>query len=182
MGAIQFIEKVRAKSLSEAYKKAVADAEDEHGHEEGYSGAINCADSPSDVTRYYENSKQPLSKYIDAMIENAGKRDCFGICLEQPKSNTNKIKTQVENIPTKGTQKWILQYVVYDYEDRIKSFPTKGLAVSCARAYTEKTLKRTSIVMEKTLEKGSSTVARITYKRSDNEKEGLYVLFGLAPD
>lgn len=182
MGAVQFIEKVRAKSLNEAYKKAVADAEDEHGHEEGYSGAINCTNSPSDVTRYYENSKQPLGKYIDAIIEKASKRDCFGICLEQPKSNTNKIKTVVEHVVEKGTRKWVLKYAVYDYDDRMKAFPTKGEAVSFARAYTEKTGKRTAINMEKVLEKGLTTVARISYKNSTSEKDGLYVLFGLAPE
>ena len=189
MGAVKFVEKIRAMSMSKAYTKAVEHVEEEHGHEQGYSGAINSTDHVQDVTKEYESSKTPLPKYIDMMIENASKRDCYGICLEKPKANDNKIKTQVENIVVKGTTKWVLKYVVYEMsviglmeDHQIGSCDTKGEAITLGRAHTEKTGRRTHIHMEKVLEKGSSLVAKITYKTSSNEKDGLYVLFGLAPD
>jgi hypothetical protein len=189
MGAVTFIEKVRAKSLSAAYTKAVEEANEEHGHEQGYSGNINSADPPRDVTKDYKGSKKSLSDYIESKLDNAGKRDCFGICLEEPVANTNKTKAVVENVVIKGTVKWILEYVVYEGsiiglmdDGRLKAFPTKGLAISHGRAHTEKTGRRTSVVMEKTMEKGSAVVARISYKKSTNEKDGLYCLFGLAPE
>jgi len=189
MGAVNFIEKVRAKSMYEAYKKAKEDAEEEYGHEQGYSGAINSANSPKDVTEHYKNSKLSLPKYIDDMLEKAGKRDCFGICIEKPVANTNKSKAKVEHVVVKGTTKWILQYCVYEgsvigllEDSQLKTFPTKGLAVSFAKAHTEKTGRRTTIIMEKHVDKGSAVVARISYKKSTHEKDGLYCLFGIAPD
>lgn len=189
MGASEFILKQRGKNIYDAYNTAIGEAEYEHGHEEGYSGAINSTNSLIDVTRAYKDSKMSLNKYIDWKLERASKRDCFGICIEEPKSNANKIKTQVEHIVNKGTTKWILEYVVYEgsiiglIEDgQLKSFTTKGDAVSFARAHTEKTGRRTTVIMEKHVDKGSAVVARISYKKSTNEKDGIYCLFGLAPD
>lgn len=189
MGAVPFIEKVRAKSLSAAYRKAVDEANEEHGHEQGYSGNINSADPPRDVTKEYKLSKTTLSNYIENVLDNAGKRDCFGICLEEPMVNTNKTKVVVENIVIKGTVKWVLKYCVYEgsiiglMEDNLlQSFPTKGPAISFGKAHTEKTGKRTTVIMEKHMDKRSAVVARINYKKSTNEKDGLYCLFGLAPE
>jgi len=184
MGAVTFTEKVRGMSMSDAYSKAVRDAEEEHGHEQGYSGAINSTDRVQDVTKDYLSANIPLPKYINMLLNSASKRDCFGICIEKPKPNTNKIKTQVEHIIVKGTTKWVLNYVVEEAwtRDHISSHSTKGAAVTAARAYTEKNNKATNITMEKVIEKGSPLVAKITYKHSSNEKQGLFVLFGLAPD
>jgi hypothetical protein len=36
--------------------------------------------------------------------------------------------------------------------------------------------------MEKKLEKGNSQVARVTYKKSNNEKSGKWVFFGWAAE
>ena len=186
MGAVTFIEKVRGTSMSNACQKARTEADREHEHEQGYSGAINSTYGLEDMTKEYENSKTPLSKYIEMILENASKGDCFGICLEKPKVNTNKIKTHVEHVVVKGTTKWVLKYIVnlswrtdHSY---ISSHNTKGAAVTAARAYTEKHGVNTEITMEKIMEKGNPLVAKVSYKKSSNEKDGLYVLFGLAPD
>ena len=89
----------------------------------------------------------------------------------------------MEHIVTPGTKKWVLKYVVYNSEDQmIASCNTKGEAVTKARAYTEKHQRSTNICMEKTLEKGNRTVAKITYKQSATEKSGRYILFGWAAE
>jgi hypothetical protein len=183
MGASFFKTSHRGKSLSDAYKDAKDCAEEEYGHDP-YNGTISTTHGVQDVTAYYKASNKPLSEYIDTWVENGLKRDCYAICLEEPKTNTNKIKTQVEHVVTPGTKKWVLKYVVYaGWDDKmIGSFATKGDAVKKAREHTEKTQINTKVCMEKVLEKGTTTVAKISYKKSTSEKEGKWAFFGWAAE
>jgi hypothetical protein len=182
MGSQSFTVNSRGKSAKEAYQNAVDDAEAEYGHQQGYSGAINATPGFRDVTKQFKAEGLPLYNYIEKRLEELTKfqgAEC--ICLEEPKGNINKIKTQVEHIVTPGTKKWVLKYCVYDRSDRlISSHLTKGDAVKAARAYTEKTEVPTNVLMEKILEKGKPIVATISYKKSSNEKEGKYVFYGWA--
>ena len=59
-------------------------------------------------------------------------------------------------------------------------FDKKGEAVNYARQYTEATQNKVIIQMEKVLESGSPIVAKTTYKRSNNEKNGKWLFFGWA--
>lgn len=181
MGASEFILRQKGNSLREAYRQAQEDAEEEHGHEQGYSGDINSTTSLDDVTTKFKNSKKTRQEFIQDIFIGCQKGDCYAICISEPVKNDNKVKSQVEHIVNKGTSKWILKYSAYEFDNHLKSFPTKGTAVSFARAHTEKTGRRTSVVMEKVLEKGSHTVAMIKYKPSTKEKLGEWVFFGLAP-
>jgi hypothetical protein len=73
--------------------------------------------------------------------------------------------------------------VYNDYNDQlIGSFSTKGDAVKKAREITEKHQTSTYINMEKILEKGGRTVAKITYKKSTTERAGRWVFFGWAAE
>ena len=54
MGASEFILKQRGKNVSDAFKQAYDDAEEEHGHEQGYSGAINCTSLPGLAIKYFQ--------------------------------------------------------------------------------------------------------------------------------
>lgn len=181
MGQSSFYNRSRGKSMSDAYNKAYEEDKDEHGHEQGYSGSLCSADSPSDITSEFKRSGKTLNAFIDS--KNPNKRDCFGICIKEPKSNTNKIKSQVEHIVTKGTKKWVLVYVVTTYRgDEIASKKTKGDALKIAREYTEKNNERTYVGMEKRLEGVNNRVAVVTYKSSQTESEGEYIFFGSAPD
>lgn len=183
MGANWFRTYGMGNSVREAYNSAVEDAEIQYGHQEGYSGEINSSAGFRDVTREFKASGKSLNDYIDQQQDKLTKHQgAQAICIQEPKGNTNKIKTQVEHIVTPGTKKWILKYVVYDsYNDRmIASCDTKGDAVNKAREYTEKNQSPTSVCMEKTLEKGNKTVAKVTYKRASDEREGKWLFFGWA--
>lgn len=184
MGSQTFHVNSRGKSAKEAYDRAVEEANDECGHQHGYSGAINATPGFKDVTSVYQSSKKDINKYISERLEVLSKHngaEC--ICIREPKLNNNKIKSQVEHVVEKGTKKWVLKYVVYQgwtEDKRVAAFDTKGDAVKKAREITEKTQDSTCVKMEKVLEKGSIKVAKVTYKRSTNESDGEYVFYGWA--
>jgi hypothetical protein len=181
MGSNWFNNQSRGKSVQAAYDKAVEIAEDQYGHQEGYSGEINSSAGYRDITKEWKASKKSLDAFIAQQQDSLSKFDgARAICIEEPKANENKTKSQVEHIVTPGTKKWVLKYVVSAYDGEISSHDTKGGAVAAARAYTEKYLSSTVIQMEKRIEKANAVVAKITYKRSSTEKDGRWVFFGWA--
>ena len=184
MGASWFRTTYEGKSLRDAYNTAVEEAEEYHGHQEGYNGTISTTHTLDDLTAKYKASKKKIEDFINDQVERMNKRDCAAICLQEPVENKNKTKSQVEHIVTPGTKKWVLKYVVYNnYNDQlIGSFSTKGDAVKKAREITEKHQTSTYINMEKILEKGGRTVAKITYKKSPTERPGVWRLFGWAAE
>ena len=181
MGACQFENRGRGKSAQQVFTKLVENAEREYG-DDPYNGTISTVSGFRDITEEYKRSGKEIQRFINDKFENANKRDCFAICTHPPVANKNKTKTQVEHIVTPGTKKWVLKYVVYDFDRQIGACSTKGDAVKVARVYTEKTFKSTSIVMEKKLEKGSNQVAKISYKKSTTEKDGEWIFFGYAAE
>jgi len=182
MGACSFTTSAYGKSMSEAYDYAVSDAVSEYGSD-SYNGTISTTRGVRDVTAEFKRSGLGLNDFINKNIDNFSKwGSCGGICVTEPKLNKNKIKSSVEHIVSKGTKKWVLKYVVYEYDNIIGSYNTKGDAVKSARAHTEKTQRRTTISMEKKLDKGNSQVASITYKKSESESKGKYIFFGWAAE
>lgn len=182
MGAQSFETRSRGKSAKEAYDKAVEIAEDEYGHQQGYSGAINSSAGYRDVTAKFKASGKSLDKYISERIDALSKFDgAECICIKEPQTNTNKIKSQVEHVVEKGTKKWVLKYVAQSHRvGTIKTCDTKGDAVKAARKYTEETGNSSYVEMQKVLENGNTVTARITYKKSSNEREGEYIFYGWA--
>jgi hypothetical protein len=183
MGATQFRNSGRGKSAQDVFTRLQDAAEREYG-DDPYNGTISTVPGVRDLTDEWKKSKKDLDSFIEKKLDEGRKYDCFAICTHQPVTNSNKIKTQVEHIVTPGTKKWVLKYVVYDYynDRQIGSYNTKGDAVKAARAHTEKTQYRTSVSMEKKLEKGSCEVAKITYKTSSEEKDGQWIFFGWAAE
>lgn len=182
MGASSFKTYQRGKSVSDAYNFAVEYACDEYGRDP-YNGTISTTHSCQDLTKQFKQSKKSIEQFINDMYDKMSKRECAAVCLEEPKSNTNKVKSQVEHIVTPGTKKWVLKYVVKKYNCNIlSSHDTKGDAVKAARTYTEKTQEDTTIHMEKVLHKCDDKVAKISYKKSTSEREGRWVLFGWAAE
>ena len=181
MGACSFVNKGRGKSMRDVYTDLVDEATSEYGYD-SYNGTISTTSSYQDITNEWKASKEDIRTFISKKLENASKRDCFGVCTVAPKVNSNKIKSQVEHFVEKGTKKWVLKYVVFDFDTHIGKYSTKGDAVKAARAYTEKNLRSTTIHMNKVLEKGSTQVAKVVYKRSVDEKDGEFVFFGYAAE
>lgn len=182
MGANQFQTSSRGKNMSEAFNEAVRNAEEEYGHQEGYSGQINCHSSYRDVTSQWKASKLSAGRFISNAFDNDQLNkynDPWCICITEPIGNSNKIKTQVEHVVEKGTKKWIQKYRVHNYIGS-KEFLTKADAVKYAREQCEKTRDRYHIDIVKVLEKGSTRTATITYKSSPKETLGTYIFFGEA--
>lgn len=184
MGACTFQTSAYGKTMSDAYDIACEYALEEYGHQDGYNGTITTTHGFRDVTSEFKKSKKQLSEFINDAYDKLNKRDCCGICIEEPVQNKNKTKTQVEHIVTKGTKKWILKYVVecYNTDRVIGRYKTKGDAIKAARKYTEDTQNSTQIYMKKELESGTSNVAKVIYKKSTSEKKGRYVFFGWAAE
>lgn len=186
MGATQFKQRGYGKTADEAYRRACDEAEDEYGHQDGYNGTISTTTGFRDETEQYKKSKfTDVSAYIHSRFDSytMNKRDCSAICIKPPIINNNKTKSQVEHIVTPGTKKWVLKYVVYNHHgNSLGSFDTKGAAVDHARKRTEKTGETTTIDMEKVLDKVNPRVAKITYKRATNERDGEWIFFGYAAE
>jgi hypothetical protein len=181
MGAQLFITRQRAKNNKEAFALAQETAISEYGNDP-YNGTISTCHSFSDITPKFKKSGMTSKEFIDSMIDDMNKRDCYVICEMEPTVNNNKIKSVVEHKVIKGTSKWELRYNVYTgWEDRqLKSFKTKADAVKFARQYTEGTEETTFVRMEKSLVNQNANVASITYKKATNEKDGQYLFFGEA--
>ena len=184
MGANWFKVYSNGKNVKEAYQSAVDDAEYEYGHQEGYSGQINCSAGFRDVTKEFKASGKGMSEFMEAQMEKLSKHNgAQAICIQEPIQNENKIKTHVEHIVTPGTKKWVLKYKVnkgWDDSGVVGLYATKGDAVKAARVYTEGTQESTSIDVVKVLEKGNTKVAKVTYKKSSTERDGRWIFFGWA--
>jgi hypothetical protein len=184
MGAAEFSTKGRGKDVKEAYDNAYAEAVAEFGHQDGYSREINFTTEHMDVTNEFKHRNQSIHTFIHYKLETCDKGMCYSVCIKEPKKNTNNIKSQVKNIVTPGTRKWILTYDVhkkFDMNDEVlASKDSKGEAIKFARVYTEKNSCPTEIYMTKVLEKGPAKVAEINYKGSNNEIEGEWIFFGIA--
>jgi hypothetical protein len=183
MGACTFRTTRRGKTMSDAYRDACDDAQEEYGHQEGYNGTISTTHGFRDLTSEFKRSGKSLDEFISQKLDSMSKRDCAAITLEEPKANSNKVKSKVNHIVTKGTKKWVLYYVVETRRgEEIGAKKTKGDAVKIGRSHTEKTQERTYIKMEKRLEGVNSRVAEIEYKQSTTEKEGKFCFFGWASE
>ena len=185
MGACQFKERSTGKTAQEVYRKLCEIAEEEYGHQDGYNGTISTTDGFRDETELYNKSKfDDVNSYIYNRFDShaMNKRDCSAICVVKPVANKNKTQSQVEHIVTPGTKKWVLKYVVQRGDHVIGSWNTKGDAVKDARKYTEKHQVPTSILIKKFLEKGDNLVAKITYKKATNERDGEWIFFGYAAE
>jgi hypothetical protein len=185
MGACQFKGRYGGKTAEEAYDRACEEAELEYGSQDGYNGTISTTHGFRDETEAYAKSKfNDVSAYIRDRFDShsMNKRDCSAICVVKPVGNKNKTKSQVEHIVTPGTKKWVLKYVVQRGDHVIGSWNTKGDAVKDARRYTEKHQVSTSILIKKFLEKGDNLVAKITYKKATNERDGEWIFFGYAAE
>lgn len=181
MGATTFYNTVSAPSMSEGYRELVEQAIDDCGNDP-YNGTISTTYSFTDVTKKYHASKKSLGDFVDDSYDSMGKRDCWAICAKDPKPNSNKIKTQVELNPQVGKRVWETKYEVRTRDGVIGSHILQAEAIKIARAYSERTKTSTTVNIVKQLVEGNAQVAKIEYKKSKDECNGLYVFFGYAAE
>jgi abortive infection bacteriophage resistance protein len=184
MGATEVFVKRSGMSMTEAFNRAVDDARDEYGHQEGYSGHINSCEFEGDRTSQWKNSSNK-KKFIEDLQENAPKRAVYGICLKEPVASKLKTKSIVKRIPQKGTRVYETVYIAYNLsldQEVIKPQKTITAAIKLAREWTEKNDKRCFVKIDKRLVKGNSTCAEIEPKFDSKKKQGEYLFVGSAPD
>jgi hypothetical protein len=181
MGSTTFYHKRTAPSMKEAYNQLVEDAIDEYGND-AYNGTISTTNGFVDVTKKFKDSGKKLSAFIESAEDVMDKRDCWGICVLEPKLNSNKIKSQVEIIPQVGRRVWETRYEVQAEGRLIGSHPLQAGAIKMARDYTERTKVSTHVTRVNVLKEGEKNVAFVNYKPSSEERQGEYVLFGWAAE
>ncbi|MEP2668929.1 MAG: hypothetical protein ABJH04_08035 [Cyclobacteriaceae bacterium] len=184
MGATQFHVTQRGMSMAEAYKEAKDESRFENGHD-SYAGTIGASHGFTDVTAAFKGLKgKAFETQYDKYMDRADKfGPCFGICIKEPKKNSNKIKSKVTHTVSKGAKKWELVYEIREQFGHrfIGKEKTKGKAVEVGRAHCEKTTNSVIIRMAKKLADGNTEVATIDYKKSTSESTGKYIFFGEAP-
>lgn len=183
MGAQSVYVQISGTSMSDAFRSAQKDAEEEHGNEQGYSGYINCCELAGDKTSQYRNSTDK-KKFIHDLEENTEKRSVYGICLKEPVASKLKTKTVVKRIPQKGARVYETVYTAYDFmgdNEVIKPQKTLAAAIKLAREWTEKSDRRCFVYVEKKLIKGNSRCAEIEPKTDSKKKPGIYLFVGQAP-
>jgi hypothetical protein len=178
MGACEATGRARGKNIKEAWANLIERLNDEFGHQDGYSGQLNCCREFTDITHLYTKQGDRFKVARDSL----DKGYAVGWCVREPKENTNKVKSQVTLNSQKGTRKWVTQYLVEDVTGKEVSRHLKqGDAIKSGREYTERTRISTHIFITKQLDSGSSKVASIGYKGSPTESLGEYEFYGMAP-
>ena len=181
MGSTTFYHKKTAPNMKEAYNQLVEDAIDEYGNDP-YNGTISTTNGFVDVTKKFKDSGKKLSAFIESAEDVMDKRDCWGICVLEPKLNTNKIKSQVELVPQIGRRVWETRYEVHAEGTLIGSHSLQAGAIRIGRDYTEHTKISTHVTRVNILKEGEKDVAFVNYKPSSEERQGEYVLFGWAAE
>ena len=175
MGAELIYRTARGKNIQDAFKRACQEDEDYFGHQEGYSGGIHTCDLRKDVSSMLKTKTQSqLEEYI---ADNASKREAWGFCVDQPVTNKNKVKSQVDVTPQKGTRKWETVYkAVTTWDQReVARDKSQTVCIKKARTYVEANPDvNVKIIIAKELIEGNSQCATVTYKKSTTEKLGLY--------
>lgn len=181
MGQALIYRSEKGKNIEDAFKRACEKDEKYYGHQEGYSGGIHTCNLQKDVTSMLKTkSRSELKDYI---ANTTSKREIWGYCIEQPVLNKNKVKSQVDVTPQKGTRKWETIYkAVTSWEgNEITRDKSQTACIKKARAYVEAnpdvSLK---VIIAKELTEGNTKCATVTYKKSTTEKLGLYKFVGWA--
>ncbi len=137
MGRCTFRDTGYGMTEGEALKDAVQSANDEYGHQEGYSGHINSRD--------YD---YPLKAQ----------------CVTKPKpAKTCKVSKSVQ----KGTRKWVTKYFLYNWDDKcVGDALTQGDAIKKAKIHALAKNDTVTIEIKKVLEKGCASIATIRPNKS----------------
>jgi len=181
MGAELITTSVRSKNIKDAWANVYEQASEYSGHQDGYSGDFNTCQFTKDMTSFL---KSMTTKQLDLYIaEHCPKREAWGYCIADPVQNKNKVKSQVDVTPQKGTRKWETVYKAITSWDQIEVARDRSQTecIKKARAYIESNPNASlKVIIAKELVDGNVQCATITYKKSQTEKAGLYKFIGVA--
>ena len=122
--------------------------------------------------------KRPTNDLDDATYEGLGLD--FYYMSRKPGENVNQTQTKVNNMASEGAKKWETRYLVVDMFDNIlvptsEELKFKADAVTKAREWTNENYTPSFVILGKSLVGASRTQARIDYKPSMSQDEGLWV-------
>lgn len=181
MGAELVYRQARGKNINDAFERACKEDSDYYGHQEGYSGGLHTCELHKDVTSLLKT--KGMNELNDYIADNCNKRDAWGYCIEQPIENKNKVKSQVDVTPQKGARKWETIYkAVTSWEGKeVARDKSQTACIKKARVYVEANPNSSiKVIITKELIEGNAQCATVTYKKSTNEKLGLYQFVGWA--
>lgn len=179
MGATLICRTGQGRNMQEAFRNLQKEAKNAYGSDP-YNGEINNCTLKGDKSSQCK-TKEELYKFVQ---EDGAKRDAYGIVLSKPVVNNNKIKTQVENTPQKGTRKWETVYQAENWlGDVILTAPSQTECIKKARAWVEKNPDtQLRITIAKKLVVGNRECAIVKYKKAQGEKLGTYFFTAWAPE
>jgi hypothetical protein len=172
MGTITKRATITGRTLQEAFKKLQDECREEYG-EDIYNGQWNNCSEVREVSAKEFDRCDDMNKHEPAIAK----------CIRKPTTNTNKIKTVVTNYPATGTRKWVTRYRATSYRNNYAEMvvdePTQGAAIKKARAWVEKFPDDyLTVHIAKVLEGQKTMVAKIDYKKANNERNGAWEIFG----
>lgn len=83
MGACSIHVTEKGPTMKEAFKTAIEEANEEYGHQQGYSGAINCCSLLGDKTSLYNQLGE--EEFEEWAYDNTDKREVIGYKIEEGK-------------------------------------------------------------------------------------------------
>ena len=169
---------IKGRDFRTAWKNAVEEDEYERGHDY-YAGLIGTV---HDIRKV---SYDTFEKYLEGELDLS---KCEAVYREtcSPKGNTNKIKTQVERHPVKGTRKWETVYEVIKkgyLKESLSFHKMQADAIKDARNRCEKDQCNYEVRIAKRLIGGQDVTlcANISYKSSKTESDGRWDIYACVP-
>ena len=154
MGRQDYSQIGRGYTESEARRNAEESARDEYGHQEGYSGAMNCATGECDKVKCLKKPKLAKSCKVEKAVQKGARKWETVFVIEQKWGFSNDNYPQ--GMIVRGTQ---------------------GEAIKKAKEMALKNQQEYTITIDKQLVKGESKIATIKPKKSE---AGEWLFTGLA--
>lgn len=182
MGGVKEYNTRTGRTVGQAFDNLREELLEENGHDY-YAG--HQGNNELDTSTIFKSEKD-LEKWMQKQEHNGTyyKGTSFAYEIVSPRPNTNKIKTQVNSFPNKGTRKWETVYVGvangYGGIQDIQIMEIKQAdAIAKARAYVEKNPGVSiKIQIGKRLIGEDVLCAEVTYKPSTTERKGKWGFIG----
>lgn len=178
MGQTQIWRTGTGKNIRDAWNDIQKQDREEFGKDLYNGGANNC-----NLIADLSGKINPKDLEDEAEKRNVDKREVYGVCVQKPILNKNKVKTHVDRRTFRGKRQWLTVYKVLErYSgDQIAVKNTLKEAIEAGRKHTEKTKMTTRVLITKELQ-SDPICAVITYKKAATERMGIWNFYGYAPE